>query len=68
MDRRDRDPAAGDGGEIGALLVLERGLEAVDRVALAALFVLFDQLELVVVEALSEPGQLDPLGGRRRDS
>ena len=51
---------AGDRVEVGALLVLVRGLEAVDLVAPAAAVVLLDQLELVVVEALAEAGELDP--------
>ena len=56
----DGDPALGDRREVGALLVLERGLEAVDLVAAArALGVLVDQLQLVVVEALAEVGDLD---------
>ena len=58
---RDRDPPSGDRGEVGARLVLERGLEAVDLVAAPAVAVLVDQLQLVVVEALAEPRDLDPL-------
>ena len=60
VDRGDRDPAAGDRGEIGAALVLERRLEAIDLVAPPSRAVLFDQLQLVVVEPLAEPRQLDP--------
>ena len=54
VDRRDRDPAAGDGVEVGALLVLVRGLEAVDLVAATPVVALLDQLELVVVEPLAQ--------------
>ena len=50
-----------DRGEVGALLVLERGLEAVDLVAAPApVLLLLDQLQLVVVEPLAEVGHLDP--------
>ena len=60
VDRRDGDAAVGDRRQVGALLVLERRLEPVDLVALAAgVAVLADQLELVVVEALAEVGDLD---------
>ena len=51
----------GDGGQIGAGLVLEGGLEAVDPVAAPPVAVLVDELQLVVVEPLAEPGDLDPL-------
>ena len=58
----------GDRVQVGPVLVLVRRLEAVDLVAPAAAVVLLDQLQLVVVEALAEPGDLDPLRARRRGS
>ena len=67
MNGRDRDPPARDRGEIGPRLVLERGLEPVDLVPAAAVAVLADEPQLVVVEALAEPGHLDPLGLARGD-
>ena len=63
MHRRDRDPPVRDRREVGALLVLEGGLEAVDLVAPApGALIAVDQLQLVVVEALSEVGDLHPVG------
>ena len=62
VDRGDRDPSPRDRRQIGSLLVLERGLEAVDLVPPPALLVLVDQLQLVVVEPLAEPRDLDPRG------
>ena len=61
MQRRDRDAALGHRGEVGALLVAVAGRVAVDPVLTpAGLLVL--ELELVAVDALAEPGDLDAGG------
>ncbi len=66
MDRRDRDPPLGDREEVGALDLLVARLPAVDLIAAAALGLLADQLQLVVVDPFAELRDLDPvrLAGR----
>src|SRR4051812_22997180 len=55
---RDGDAAVGDRGEVGAVLVVVAGGVAVDAVALAARLLLLER-ELVAVDALAEPRDLD---------
>ena len=67
VQRRHRDAAGGDGGEVGALLVVVDRRVAVDAEAPAAVLLL-DDLQLVAVDALAEPRHLDAVGvaGRAR--
>ena len=62
MHRGDRDAARVDGGQVGAGLVVEARVGAVDPVAPAAVLVLGVELELVAVDALAQAGDLDALG------
>ena len=64
VQRGDRDPAGGDGGEVGARLVVVHRRVAVDAVELAAV-VLLDQVEPVLVDALAQPRDLDARRSRR---
>jgi hypothetical protein len=69
MDRRDRDPPAGHRVEVGPVDLLVAGLPAVDLVLAAAVRLLADELQLVVVDPFAEPRHLDAirLAGRAVD-
>ena len=67
VQRRDGDAAGRDGGEVGAGLVVVDGRVAVDAEEPAAADVLLDQLELVLVDALAQPGDLDTADVARGD-